>query len=156
MGCWSDHQRRCGSIRLRGLQSPFTSIDAKLSAKDLRGDSSTPTMLELRQGRFPINMLNKTAVCPLRTRSKHLPGWSVSVLQAMFTRGGLILAVLAQHQAMDMTGETKFIRLLSTACRNKAYTEDELSIRNIDRSSIIPFAAEYTPECECSANASYS
>jgi hypothetical protein len=114
-----------------------------LVVKDLRDDPSAPTMDALRQAHFPMSMLHERIIAPRNT----LPGKPkepasdspVFLLQANFITGGLLLTFAGQHQTMDMTGQGQIIHLLSKACRNEPFTDDELSSGNLTRENLIPF-----------------
>ncbi|KAH7122985.1 transferase family-domain-containing protein [Dactylonectria macrodidyma] len=119
----------------------------RLIVKDLRNDSSAPTMEDLRISGFPISMLDENVIAPRRT----LPGGPdynptdpepVVILQANLIEGGLILTVNGQHGAMDMTGQGEVIRLLSKACRGEAFAFEELTAGNLNRKTAIPLLDE--------------
>lgn len=110
----------------------------KLVTKDLRNDPEALHMDKLRGHDFPIAMLDENVLCPLNTTSNDLEAWPVFLIQATFVRGGLLLAFLAHHQTMDMTGQAQTMSLFSQACHNEAFTDEELSIGNVDRRTIIP------------------
>lgn len=123
----------------------------RLVVKDLRNDPSIPTMNGLRQAEFPMSMLDEEIICPCRT----LPFFGtfdefpVFLVQANFITGGLLLSLVAEHGAMDMTGQGQIIRLLSKACRNEPFTAEEVSTGNLSRHDIIPlldFSYEPGPE----------
>jgi hypothetical protein len=59
-------------------------------------------------------------------------------VQANFIKGGLMLTLVAQHNAMDMTGQDFIVNMLSKACHNESFTSEEIATGNIDRSNIIP------------------
>ncbi|KAI5460383.1 trichothecene 3-O-acetyltransferase [Mariannaea sp. PMI_226] len=115
-----------------------------LIIKDLRGDPSAPTMESLRRSEFPMTMFDEDLIAPRRT----LPGGPnfdpsgpepVLILQINWIEGGLILTVNGQHAAMDMTGQGELMRLLSKACKNEPFTDEELVTQNLARDSIVPF-----------------
>ncbi|EYE97743.1 putative trichothecene 3-O-acetyltransferase [Aspergillus ruber CBS 135680] len=124
----------------------------RLVIKDLRNDLSIPTMDSLRQAKFPMSMLDEEIICPCRTLP--LPGtldeFPVFLVQANFITGGLLLSMVAEHGAMDMTGQGQIIRLLSKACRNESFTAEELSTGNLCRHDIIPLLDSYEPGPELS------
>jgi hypothetical protein len=110
--------------------------------KDLRNDSSFPSMDTIRQSKFPFRILDEGVICPRKT----LPGSPdaftpynpVFFIQANFIRGGLLLTFISSHQAMDMTGMGQIMHLLSTACHNEPFASEELTIGNLFRPSVIP------------------
>ncbi|KAJ5680558.1 hypothetical protein N7536_011697 [Penicillium majusculum] len=125
----------------------------QLVVKDLRHDSSAPTMDGLRQAKYPFTMLDENVIAPCTTLN--LPGNLPSIttesalvfcVQANFIEGGLMLTLVAQHNVMDMTGQDFIIGLLSKACHNEPFTSEELTVGNMDRSHVIPLLDDsYTP-----------
>ncbi|KAJ5857457.1 hypothetical protein N7455_008351 [Penicillium solitum] len=125
----------------------------QLVVKDLRHDSSAPTMDGLRQAKYPFTMLDENVIAPCTTLD--LPGNLPSIttesalvfcVQANFIEGGLMLTLVAQHNVMDMTGQDFIIGLLSKACHNEPFTSEELTVGNMDRSHAIPLLDDsYTP-----------
>lgn len=125
----------------------------RLVVKDLRSDSSMPTMDALRQAEFPMSMLDEELICPCRTipLPGTLDGLPVFLVQANFVTGGLLLSLVAEHGAMDMTGQGQIIRLLSKACRDEPFTAEEVSTGNRARHDIIPLLDDsYEPGPELS------
>ncbi|KAL6229494.1 hypothetical protein BDW75DRAFT_225036 [Aspergillus navahoensis] len=117
-----------------------------LVVKDLRDDASAPTMENLRQSNYPFTMLDEKIIAPCLTLN--LPGSKIGLaatsspvfaVQATVITGGLILTVVGQHNVMDMTGQGHIIDLLSKACHNQPFTDEEISIGNMDRSKTIAF-----------------
>lgn len=115
----------------------------RLVVKDLRHDSSIPTMDVLRRANFPFSMLDEAIIAPCKT----LPGSSdesasdpapVFLLQTNFITGGLLLTFVGQHNTMDITGQGQIIHLFSKACRNEQFTSEELSSGNLSRRNLIP------------------
>jgi hypothetical protein len=109
----------------------------RLVVKDLREDSSFPSMDALRLARFPINALDESIVAPRKTRinADYSAAPEVLLVQANLIKGGLILTFLGQHQAMDGIGQDQIIRLFSKACRTEAFTDKELLICNLTTAS---------------------
>ncbi|GAB7332332.1 hypothetical protein MBLNU13_g04161t1 [Cladosporium sp. NU13] len=109
----------------------------RLVVKDLRDDSSLPSMEALRLSRFPINALAEDIVAPRKTSisADDSLGPEVLLVQATLIKGGLILTFLGQHQAMDGIGQDHIVRLFSKACRNEAFTDEERSICNLTTTS---------------------
>jgi len=119
----------------------------RLVVKDLRDDSSMPTMDGIRRANFPFSMLDESIIAPRRT----VPGSDhesasdpkpVFLIQATFITGGLLLTFLGHHQAMDMIGQGQIIHLLSKACHNEEFTTEELSSGNLIRHDLIPLFDE--------------
>jgi hypothetical protein len=99
----------------------------RLVVKDLRDDSSFPSMKRLRETNFPAAYLDENIIAPQKT----LPGATsgprpVFLLQASFIAGGLVLTFVAAHSAMDMTGQGQIMSLLSKACHGAEFTREEL------------------------------
>lgn len=120
-----------------------------LAVKDLRMDTSAPTMMELREANFPMRMLNESVIAPRSTFpvadavSGRGHGSPVFLLQANFIVGGLVLTFLGQHQTMDIMGQGQIMHLLSKACHDGSFTEDELSSGNLQRQNLIPVLDNY-------------
>ncbi|RHZ55319.1 uncharacterized protein CDV56_104691 [Aspergillus thermomutatus] len=113
----------------------------RLVVKDLRNDPSIPTMDALRQAHFPSSMLDESVVAPRKTippPDEPSDSDPVFIVQAIFITGGLLLAFVGHHMAMDMTGQGHLMRLLSKACRNEPFSEQELSSVNLARHNLIP------------------
>jgi hypothetical protein len=116
--------------------------------KDLRDDSSAPTIEGLRKAGFPLEMFDENVIAPRKTLPIG-PGTGpndpkpVLLVQLNFIEGGLILTVNGQHGAMDMTGQDAIIRLLSKACRNEPFTQEEISAMNLERKTIVPLLENY-------------
>lgn len=112
----------------------------RLVVKDLRQDPSIPTMDVLRQANFPMSLLNEDTICPVNTlpRPDGSDEFPVFHVQANFITGGLLLSLVGEHGAMDMTGQGQVIHLLSKACRDESFTAEEISTGNLVRRSLIP------------------
>lgn len=122
-----------GDFKIRPLEQI-----PRLVVKDLRHDTSAPTMDTLRRADFPFAVLDEAIIAPCAT----LPGSSdepapVFLLQASFITGGLLLTIVSQHNTMDMVGQGHIMRLLSKACRNEPFTSQELSCGNLARRNLI-------------------
>ncbi|QYT00172.1 hypothetical protein H0G86_007270 [Trichoderma simmonsii] len=133
-----------GVFKIKELQEmPY------LAVKDLRMDTSAPTMMELREANFPMEMLNESVIAPRSTFpaadsiSEHNQGSPVFLLQANFIVGGLVLTFLGQHQTMDIMGQGQIMHLLSKACHDEVFTEDELFSGNLQRQNLIPVLDNY-------------
>ncbi|KDR77104.1 hypothetical protein GALMADRAFT_210241 [Galerina marginata CBS 339.88] len=115
----------------------------RLVVKDLRGDSSLPTMDDLRRADFPFSMLDESIIAPRRTipgsPDEPTPDASpVFLVQANFITGGLVLTFVGNHGAMDMTGQGQVIHLLAKACRGEPFTNEELASGNLARRDLVP------------------
>ncbi|PNP42134.1 hypothetical protein TGAMA5MH_05815 [Trichoderma gamsii] len=122
-----------------------------LAVKDLRSDTSVPTMMELREANFPMRMLNESVIAPRNTFPAangidgHDSGSPVFLVQANFIVGGLVLTFLGQHQSMDMVGQGQVMHLLSKACHGESFTKDELFSGNLERQTAISLLDNYEP-----------
>lgn len=123
-----------GSFKIkRGSGSPHIVI------KNFTKDPSVPDWDSLQQASFPFSMIDGSVLAPCRTLESSSEGLLVFLIQVNFVRGrGLLLTLNGQHGAMDMAGLAQVMYLFSKACRNEAFTEDELSIGNMDRRNVIP------------------
>ncbi|KAM0300174.1 hypothetical protein ACHAPM_006480 [Fusarium culmorum] len=127
---------------------PFEDVP-RVIVKDLRDDPSAPTIEGMRKAGYPMAMFDENIIAPRKTLPIG-PGTGpndpkpVIMLQLNFIKGGLILTVNGQHGAMDMVGQDAVIRLLSKACRNDPFTEEEKTAMNLDRKTIVPYLENYT------------
>ncbi|EEB05030.1 trichothecene 3-O-acetyltransferase [Schizosaccharomyces japonicus yFS275] len=120
---------------------------------DYRANPGLPTMDELRQAEFPLDLLKPNVIAPCngfifpKAGTDSLASSNpVFLVQANFIVGGLLLTVAGHHSAMDATGLGEVMRLLSKACHNDPFTSEELSVGNLDRRNIIPiFDESYRP-----------
>ncbi|KAG0259081.1 hypothetical protein DFQ27_004241 [Actinomortierella ambigua] len=117
---------------------------AALVIKDLRHDPAIPAFASLRDAKFPYSaaILDEGYLAPRRT----LPGdpnepssRPTLLVQATFIQGGLLLTIVTHHMTMDMVGQGQVMSLLSKACLNEPFTDEELSIGNMPRGQLIPF-----------------
>lgn len=122
-----------------------------LVVKDLREDPLIPSIEALRRANFPFSMLDESLIAPRHTLAGFNTGSdsaspAVFLIQATFITGGLLLTFVAQYNVMDMTGQGQVMELLAKACRDEAFTSEELRIGNFDRRNIIPLLEEaYKP-----------
>jgi len=126
--------------------APFERLP-QLVVKHIANDNSAPTMNALRTARFPFQMLDENMLCPRITLAGGSDKTSVDpspvlLLQANFIIGGLLLTIVASHSTMDTVGQGQVIRLLSKACRNKPFTDNEVVNGNLDRHNLIPLLDE--------------
>lgn len=127
-----------GLFKIRALGA-----QPRLVVKDIREDTSSPSMESLRQADFPINELDENIFAPRKTKidvtnslSESSP--EVLLLQATLINGGLILTFLGHHQAMDGLGQDHVINLFSKACRNEKLTSEERLVGNLSPGNAIP------------------
>jgi hypothetical protein len=111
-----------------------------LIVKDVRHDSSFPSMQTLRLKGFPIDALDEDFIAPRRTlmETDNSSPPEVFLVQATLITGGLLLTFLGHHQAMDGIGQDQITRLFSKASRNEEFTEEERLVVNLAASSNIP------------------
>ena len=106
----------------------------RLVVRNVRHDSSYPTMKELDEASFPFSMLDESFLAPRRTLpspEESKAEQPIFLIQATFVEGGLMLTFLGQHNAMDATGLGQAICLFSKACRNEPFTADEIANGNM-------------------------
>lgn len=134
-----------GDVIYDSQSDSFKIVPVEKIPLDLRGDSLTPSMKDLRDAGFPCKMLDERSIAPCLTIN--LPGTTeglaafsapVFAVQANFITGGLLLTIVTQHNVTDMTGQDHIVSLLSKACHNEPFTEEDLAIGMMDRSSVIP------------------
>jgi trichothecene 3-O-acetyltransferase len=122
--------------------APFERLP-RLIIKDLRENSSAPTMDALRQASFPMRLLDENIIAPCTTLPGG-PGKSASdpapvfLIQMNIIHGGLLLTFVGQHNTMDMTGQGQLIDLIDKACRNEPFNHEEIQSGNLERRNIIP------------------
>ncbi|EFQ33607.1 trichothecene 3-O-acetyltransferase [Colletotrichum graminicola M1.001] len=118
-----------------------------LVIKDLRDDVSPPTMDAMKKANFPFHMLDESIVAarPTLPIDPTLDGkpQPILIVQATFIPGGLVLTFLGHHQAMDGVGQGQIIHLLSKACRNESFTDDEVAAGNLPRHNVVPLLDNY-------------
>lgn len=127
-----------GVFKIRALGT-----QPRLVVKDIREDTSSPSMESLRQANFPINALDESIFAPRKTKidvnnSLSASSSEVLLLQATLIKGGLILTFLGHHQAMDGIGQDHIIRLFSKACRKEKLTSEERVVGNLSPRNAIP------------------
>lgn len=134
-----------GQVDRKGYQITPLDKSPALIVKDLRNEM---TIKRLRDAEFPMKMLEEELIAPRRT----LAGESsepnaVFLVQVNWIEGGLILTYNGQHGAMDMVGQGQVIGLLSKACRNEPFTEEELASNNLNRTKVVPLLGQdYKPK----------
>ncbi|KAJ4303693.1 hypothetical protein N0V90_002594 [Kalmusia sp. IMI 367209] len=103
-----------------------------------------PTFEEYRNAGFPFKWLDEKEIASQSTLPKRLDDPApVLALQATFISGGLLLTFSAQHNCMDMTGQSQVIRLFAKACHEpSSFTTEELRIGTLTRKGIIPLSGE--------------
>ncbi|KAK2018549.1 trichothecene 3-O-acetyltransferase [Colletotrichum eremochloae] len=118
-----------------------------LVIKDLRDGVSPPTMDAMKRANFPFHMLDESIVAarPTLPIDPALAGEPepLFIVQATFIQGGLILTFLGHHQAMDGIGQGQVINLISKACQNESFTDEEVAAGNLSRYNIVPFLENY-------------
>jgi hypothetical protein len=123
-----------GTFKIKPTDSP-----PRVVIKDYTKDPSVPNWNTLLQANCPFIMLDGSILAPCKTPETSSKGLLVFLVQANFVSGGgLLLTLNGQHGAIDMAGLAQVIYLFSKACRDHTFTEDELSIGNIDTRNLIP------------------
>ncbi|KAH8884939.1 trichothecene 3-O-acetyltransferase [Thozetella sp. PMI_491] len=119
----------------------------QLVVKNARDDPKAPSLAAMRDGGFPIRLLDEELVAPRSTvplgdQPAEEPSF---YFQATFIAGGLILTSVAHHSTMDIVGQAFVTEMLSKACRGESFTSDELKVGNLRSADIIPLLEGYTP-----------
>jgi hypothetical protein len=115
----------------------------RLVVKDLRDDSSFPTMVILRETNFPAGYLDEKIIAPQKTLPVGDTGpRRVFILQASFITGGILLTTVAAHSAMDMTGQGQIMSLLSKACHGVEFTQEELETGMLRGRNAVPLLGD--------------
>jgi hypothetical protein len=106
--------------------------------KDWRNDSNAPTMAELAESEAPCSMLKEEFFAPITVLPSGDEDRSpVLQLQLSIITGGVVLSVMANHQAMDGTAQDQICYLLDKACNGISFTEEEIRIGNLEREGIV-------------------
>lgn len=71
-------------------------------------------------------------------------------IQVNFIINGILLNIVPHHMAMDGSGTTQVLKLLSTVLSGKAIPRSDLVQANRDRSQVIPLLADDEPMRDCS------
>lgn len=109
-----------------------------LVVKDWRNDSTAPTMATLVDSEVPCRMVKEKFFAPITVlRSGDEDRSPLLQLQLSIITGGVVLSVMANHQAMDGTAQDQICYLLDKACNNILYTEEEIRIGNLERETIV-------------------
>lgn len=106
---------------------------------------SAPSLHEMEAANWPMTMLNESVFASrmtIPTPEEQKEPFRVLSFQATFIPGGLALTSAAAHNAMDVTGQKAAMRLLSRACRGEKFTDQDLTLHNMDRSNLIPLLEE--------------
>jgi len=110
----------------------------KFVVKDWRKDNNAPTMAQLAESEVPCSMLKEEFFAPITV----LPSGDedrapLLQLQLSIITGGVVLSVMANHQAMDGTAQDQICYLLDKACTRIPFTEEEIQIGNMERKGIV-------------------
>lgn len=95
-------------------------------------------MEALTKVNFPMSMLDEGNIAPRNTLPDDQSTAPIFLVQANFITGGLLLTLVAQHNVMDMTGQSQIMDLLSKACHSEPFTSEEVSTGNLDRRNLLP------------------
>lgn len=113
--------------------------------KDLRREPSFPVFASLRESKFPFSatVMHESILSPRRTNLGVDPDEPCTrptiLVQSTFIKGGLLLTIVGHHTAMDGTGLGQVISLLSKACHNLSFTNEELTSGNMARGNVVPY-----------------
>lgn len=124
----------------------------QIIVQDHRQTPSVPSIQTLRQAGFATKLLDETLFAPRRNFSldRGVMG-HVLLVQLNMIPDGLILVFSGNHSAMDMPGLMQIARWFDKACRNEAFTREELEVGNMARRSLIPLLdSTYQPGDEIS------
>lgn len=112
----------------------------RLFAKNVRHDSSFPSMEALRLAGFPVGALDEDILAPRKTlmETDDSSPPEVFLVQTTLITGGILLTFLGHHQAMDGIGQDQIVRLFSKASRNEEFTDEERSVVNLAAGNNIP------------------
>jgi len=106
--------------------------------KDWRNDNRVPTMAALAESEVPCSMLKEEFFAPISVlRSGDEDRSPLLQLQLSIITGGVVLSVMANHQAMDGTAQDQICYLFDKACHGISYTEEEVRIGNLEREEIV-------------------
>jgi hypothetical protein len=119
------------------------------TVKDWRNDNNAPTMARLVKMGVPCSMVKEEFFAPITV----LPSATGSEdrspllqLQLSIITGGVVLSVMANHQAMDGTAQDQLCFLLDKACNGIPFTEEEIRIGNLERENIVDiYGDEWVP-----------
>jgi hypothetical protein len=92
------------------------------------------TIHAFREANWSMRMLDPDVFAPRLIPLDQVPDPSdpapVFLLRSTFITGAVVITFAANHSAMDMTGQTTMIRLLSKACHGLAFSKEELHLGN--------------------------
>lgn len=124
--------------------------------KDHREDDKIPSFETMEREDFAISYVDEDWWCPVTVLpSSREEGreegdrTAILTIQLNLVKGGIVLAILGHHQAMDGTGQEQMLYLLNKACNNQPFTEEVLRIGNMARKDIVqPFGDEWEPQSD--------
>jgi hypothetical protein len=121
-----------------------------LTIKDWRQDGRVPSFGQLAQADAPCSILKEEFFAPVHVNTT--AGWEnedrspVLQFQLSIIVDGVVLAIMANHQALDGTAQDQLAYLLDKACNNMAYTQEEIRIGNLRRETMVePFDSDWQP-----------
>ncbi|KAJ9120589.1 hypothetical protein QFC22_002518 [Naganishia vaughanmartiniae] len=109
--------------------------------KDYRKTDDVPTMQTLQEANFPESILPESLFSPINVlpTNPDQDRSPVLVLQINRIQGGLLLNLIGNHQALDGTGQEQLAYLLNKACNGIPFSDEEIRIGNLTRSTIVTF-----------------
>jgi hypothetical protein len=117
--------------------------NVRLIEKDYSSNDAVPSMAKLIKARFPVSMINGPAFTSLtggpdRLLESEGAKKPMFLVQASFIDGGLVLGFAIHHAFFDGHGSAQIMRMLSNACHDLPFTEDELLQGNRARDNVVP------------------
>jgi hypothetical protein len=104
-------------------------------------ESLCPSFEDIMKARGPPSMLDGTVICPAYGFANFYPEdvvKPVTIVQANFIKGGLLLTICTHHNVMDANGNEQFIRQFASLCRGEKLSEEKIRIGNSDQNTIVP------------------
>jgi hypothetical protein len=100
-----------------------------------------PSYQDLVEPRAPSSMLDGSVLSPAYGFANMYPDHvtkPVTIMQANFIRGGLLLTVATYHSVMDANGNEQFIRQFARLCCGGKLSEEYIRWGNADQDTIVP------------------
>jgi hypothetical protein len=121
----------------------------RLVVQDWRDDRRVPTIQDLIEAKAPCSMLKEEFFAPTTVLPRDGEEGDRSPLlhvQISIINGGVVLALMANHQAIDGTAQDQIAYLLDKACNGIPFTDEEVRIGNLRRETIVePFPDDWLP-----------
>jgi hypothetical protein len=131
--------------------TPYVPVP-RLVVKDWRADRGVPTIQDLIEAEAPCSMLKEEFFAPITVLPRDGEEGDRSPLlhiQISIINGGIVLALMANHQAIDGTAQDQIAYLLDKTCHGIPFTDEEVRIGNLRRETIVePFPDDWVPPSE--------